>query len=283
MQSCRLGYCEGGKSHAHGREGGGCRQWDHFLFSLEHFRGRVLGILNFHCEGLSQPNLQAVGFATTLSHPASDLLRSDWLRDTEDWERERERGTEKTERQHYSFSLRIHTETNREERRMLPLNLLLSFAPAPRSVLNQQNYPRFLPFRNYWAPLWTVPHASHTGGVGNVCLWECFDRIWPKRSVVIRSRSPYFIPSVRCLQWRPNMPPCCLQSVRWRVFQTAWMSWVMKSCPVLGQPPNSSQHTPLLSWWVAKPFLGLIQNHSRETHVHAAWLFCVCFASALFC
>lgn len=217
------------------------------------------------------------GFATGLS--STPLICSDWLRDTADWARQRD--WENREAELFSLST-THTETNREEKRMLPLNLQRSFAAAPHLVPNQQNYPRFLPFRNYWAPLWTVPHASDTRGVGHFCLWECFDRIWPRRSVVIRNRSPYFIPSVRCWQWRPNMPPCCSQSVRWRVFQTAWMSWVMKSCPVQGQPLNNSQHTPLLSWWVANPFLGLIQNHSREAHVRAARLFCVFLASALF-
>lgn len=114
-------------------------------------------------------------------------------------------------------------------------------------------------------------HMPLTPGASVFSVWgECFDRSWPRRSAAIRSRSPCFIPSVRCLQWRPNMPPCCSRSAKWRVYQTAWMSWVMKSCPALGQPPSSFQHTPLLSWWVAKPFLGLTQTHARDAHMHAA-------------
>lgn len=170
----RLG--EGGSVQ---RKVGGRTEWHHFLFFPEHFHGRVWGILNFFFEGLSQPNLQPGGSATALSHPASDPLRL--ARRYRGSQRERE--IQKKERGRAILSLRIHTQTSREEKRMLPLNLLRSFTPAPHSVPHQQNYPRLLPSRNWWSPLRTEPHASDPGGVGVFCFGGMF---WQELAQKIR-------------------------------------------------------------------------------------------------
>lgn len=201
------------------------------------------------------------------------LIRSDWPRGAEET---RERLRKKRERQGYSLSTLTHSnEPGREKNASTQLTALFRISSA-FSAARTELPPSFtilellISITDWTTRLW--PRGRRCFLFGG----ECFDRSWPRRSAAIRSRSPCFIPSVRCLQWRPNMPPCCSRSAKWRVFQTAWMSWVMKSCPARGHPPSSFQHTPLLSWWVAKPFLGLTQTHARDTHVHVAQLSCVC-------
>lgn len=253
---------------------GGFRQWDHFLFFLCICvcvqEGVSEGFWTISARvSLSQPNILSVGFTTEqVTRLCAALIGSEMQN------RERERGRKGRESEAVLFSFYAYTLKPKVrdwgKKRMRLLHLLFTY----RHHIHPWSQPPLF-FRSIFKQELLISHCGLNrtlltlGVVVFSCLGGCFDRSWPRRSVATRSRSPHSTPSVRCWQWRPNTPPCFWPSARWRAFQMAWMSWVMRSCLVVWQPlpPSSFQHIPLLSWWVAKPFLGTCTITQRLTHV----------------
>lgn len=91
------------------------------------FPWQGLGHFELFFKGLSQPNLQPVGSAAALSHPASDPLRLAQRCQEED----RERDWEKRERQGYSLSTLTHSnEPGREKNASTQLTALFHTSSA---------------------------------------------------------------------------------------------------------------------------------------------------------
>lgn len=97
-------------------------------------RGSVWGILKYFCYGLCFNQTSCLSFSADLSHPP--LCCSDWLRDTE--ERESEKDREEKRRVRRCYSLSTLTPKTAKENASAPLTPL---RPAPHSRLIQLSHP----------------------------------------------------------------------------------------------------------------------------------------------